>query len=145
MTSKFSQRGGAQPTPKICKAVGDSFRFVETPMKRTMQWSTAGDLATSIFSWQVNGTSTLHQIGNPIFQWSGTIGDPLGDNAFVHLFYDDIARILTIHYFARQGIITLLTRVKIVLNIDASQPLGTNNILFTRDSDPGTIHGQFLF
>lgn len=145
MSSKFSQQGGVQPTPKICKEVGDSLRFVPTPMKSVMQWSTDGTLGGTVGDWHVNGAGLLHQVGNPIFQWNGTIGPISGDNALVHLFYDDIARILTIHYFAKETVNIIFQKVKILLNIDRNQPLGTDYLLFTDDGDGGTIQAQFLF
>lgn len=145
MSSKFDRSPSVRKTPAVCKAVGDSFRFVETPIGHELQWSTEGQLADTRFSWEINGTGVLSQIGNPIFQWEGIIGPILGDNAFVRIFYDDVANILTIIYIALSGINVRFQTTKIIFNIDPKKPLATDLIRFTEDSDPGTIFAQFLF
>ncbi|MCH8853552.1 MAG: hypothetical protein IID41_13005 [Planctomycetes bacterium] len=143
--SKFSIRQRRPKPPGVCKAVDDSFRHVPIPMKKEMSWSTEGSLGGTVGTWSVNGAGSLAQIGNPIFQWQGTIGKRSADHAFVRLFFDDIARILTIDLFAIQDVDILLQRQRIIVNVDLDQPLGTDYLLFTNELDDGTIRAQFLF
>lgn len=88
MSSKFSIKTGVQPTPKICKAVGDSFRFQAVPFNNVFSWSLRGRVDVPSFgTWEVNGSSqAIEEIPNQ--EWRGAIGSAAGSAADLFLEYD---------------------------------------------------------
>lgn len=145
MSSKFDRSRSVRKTPAICKAVGDSFRFVTVPFKREMSWSVVANISDSISDWETIGTGTLHQQGNPLQIWKGTIGLGSGDHAQLRLDYETLLNILTIHFIAFEGVVGILTRVRIILNIDLKKPFGTLEIELPPDPPGGRIVIQILY
>lgn len=145
MSSKFQRSNQVKKTPAICKAVGDSFRFVTVPFKREMSWSVVANRSGTFIQWETIGAGTLHQQGNPLLVWQGQIGETAGDSALLRLDYDDIVNVLTVHFFARQRAVTFLTRVRIIANIDLKKPFGTLQIELFPAPTGGRIVIQILY
>ncbi len=145
MSSKFSKRGGVQPTPKICKAVGDSFRFVSTPFHKELTAVVNQTMELISFGFDFNATGVLVQQGNPLQVWAGTLGDPLALHVDLRLDYDNIVNVATLHYIAFNAHIAVLARVKIIANIDLKVPFNSGLMRMLPDPVQGKIWAQIMY
>jgi len=145
MTTKFSKKVGVQPTPKICKAVGDSFRFVKVPFHKDLTATVDQTTTMASVGFDFNASGVLRQQGNPLQVWAGTLGDPLALHVDLRIDYDTIVNVATLHYIAWNGLIAIITRVKIIANIDLKVPFNSGMLRLLPDPVGGKIWTQIMY
>lgn len=145
MSTKFSKRGGTQPTPKICKAVGDSFRFVRTPFSQVLSFAARGNIdQPSISPWTMNTTS----IATPIIDnhiWFGRAGSNIGSAILVTFEYDQFAASSIVSVQPVWNNTVLFTAQATISQIDPQEPFSMRELVIYESPPNDYIRVQFLY